>query len=100
MRSSIPGIVLALLLALAPGLAAAGEGCEGHAALSTVEHIFVMADQNGDGALSPAEYGSAGLEGYGVSFQETDADGNGETSLDEYIEIYERHHPDEERVSL
>ena len=66
--------------------AGGGHGC------GVVEHIFEMADQDSDGALSPDEYDAAGLERYGVTFEQTDANGDGETTLAEYLELYERYH--------
>jgi len=60
---------------------------------SVVQHIFDVSDQDQDGALSLEEYDEAGLERYGVTFEQTDADGDGKTSLAEYLELYEAHHP-------
>ena len=81
-------IVIALLLA-APS-AWAGSGC---GETSAVQHIFDAADENGDGALTRAEYEAAGLQGFGVSFADSDLDGDGLTSLDEYQTLYDLHHP-------
>ena len=52
-----------------------------------------ISDTDGNGSLSRVEYEEAGLERYGVSFDEYDANGDGETSFDEYIALYEKHHP-------
>jgi hypothetical protein len=77
--------------AAVPLVATAGGGhCGGD---SVVQHIFDMADQDRDGALSRDEYVEAGLERYGVSFEETDANADGVTSMAEYLELYQRHHP-------
>lgn len=61
--------------------------------IATVEHIFEMADSDRSGWLSPAEYAEARLESFGVSFAECDANGDGRTTLYEYLQLYVRHHP-------
>jgi hypothetical protein len=65
----------------------------GEDALGVAGHLFDMSDTNADGVLSPEEFDAAGLERYGVTFSEFDADGNGETSVDEYFDLFEFHHP-------
>jgi hypothetical protein len=70
--------------------ASAGSGCDG---ASVVQHIFDAADEDGSGTLSRAEYEAAGLQDFGLSFADSDLDGDGETSLDEYESLYEMHHP-------
>lgn len=80
-------------LVLAPGAALAGEGCTGD--FDVVTHIFETSDADGNGTLSPEEFEQAGLARYGVSFDAYDTDGDGQTSLDEYHEIYDAHHPAE-----
>lgn len=82
--------IIALLAILAAQVASAGDG---HDATAVVEHIFEMADRDGDGRLSPEEYEKAGLQRFGVSFDESDLDSDGETSLAEYLELYHLHHP-------
>lgn len=77
-------------LALGTSSAWAGAGCEG---ASVVQHIFDSADEDGSGTLSQAEYEGAGLQDFGLSFVDSDLDGDGETSLDEYESLYEMHHP-------
>ena len=52
-----------------------------------------MAGRDGDGSLTRTEYEGAGLQRFGVSFDESDTDADGSTSLAEYVERYERHHP-------
>ena len=69
----------------------AGEGC-GQDASGVAQHIFDVSDTDENGALSRAEYTAAGLERYGVSFDAFDENGDGETSLDEYLDLFERHH--------
>jgi hypothetical protein len=64
----------------------------GHDARSIVTHIFNEADSDGNGTLSPDEYAAAALERYGVRFEDCDRDANGETTLEEYLELYESHH--------
>ncbi len=93
------GTIAAAVLA-AGALSTASLAGEGYHAQQVVEHIFDVADQDQSGTLSSAEYAEAGLERYGVSFDETDTDGNGETSLEEYLELYERHHPAEDRAGI
>ncbi len=86
-------LILSILIAIASffGTAAwAGPGC---GATSMVQHIFDKADEDGDGALTQAEYEGAGLQEYGVSFADSDLDGDGVTSLDEYQRLYDQHHP-------
>ena len=95
----IATVVATGLAALAlPASAVAGEGCGG--GLSIVQHIFEMADGDRSGGLSPAEYEAAGLERFGVTFAESDINGDGETSQAEYFELYERHHSGDDRVSI
>ena len=66
-------------------------------AAAVVEHIFEQADRDGDGSLTPAEFEGAGLGNYGVSFDDSDLNGDGEVSMAEYLEIYHRHHPPYDR---
>ena len=77
--------------------AVAGGSCQG---ASVVQHIFDEADENGDGFLDEAEYEAAGLQDFGLSFADSDLDGNGETSLDEYETLYEMHHPSEPEAEV
>jgi hypothetical protein len=82
----------AALLASSP--AAAGSGCSaGKDGSSIVYDLFDAADRDHDGLLTRAEYEDAGLQGYGVSFSESDLNADGTTSLEEYLELYLRHHP-------
>ena len=71
---------------------ASAEGCAKDAE-SVVQHIFDEADQDRDGNLTRSEYEAAGLQDFGVSFDESDTDANGGTSIAEYLELYKRHHP-------
>ena len=82
--------IIALLAMTAGPAALAGEG---HDPERVVQHIFQTADRDQDGLLSPDEYAAAGLEGFGVPFEDSDLDGDGATSADEYLELYLRHHP-------
>ena len=87
-------VSFALAALVLPTLASAGEGCGGSmSAASIVEHIFDTADADQDGSLTQTEYEAAGLESYGVTFEQSDLDGDGGTSIDEYLELYESHHP-------
>ncbi|MDJ0852502.1 MAG: hypothetical protein QNK04_29370 [Myxococcota bacterium] len=97
MRRIIVLATAAFAIGVLPITAGAGEG---HDPRFVVEHIFDVADQDQSQTLSSEEYAAAGLERYGVSFEETDANGDGETSLDEYLELYERHHPGDARVGI
>ena len=86
-------VILALALFAVP-LGASAEGCEGAKdAVSVVQHIFDQADRDQDGILTQTEYEQAGLQHYGVTFQQSDLDGDGRTSLEEYLALYESHHP-------
>lgn len=82
----------AALLFSTPSLALAGDEC-GDGAIDIVRHIFEQADRDHDGGLTRAEYEAAGLQSYGVTFEQSDLDGDGRTSADEYLELYRRHHP-------
>jgi EF hand len=64
-------------------------------ARSVVGHLFETADVDRSGTLSPAEYGEAELDAYGVGFEASDRNGDGETTLEEYLDLYERHHPND-----
>lgn len=79
----------AAILLWAPA-ARSGAGCEGE---SVVLRIFEEADEDASGALTAGEYAAAGLERFGVSFEQSDLDGDGVTTLEEYLELYEAHHP-------
>ena len=68
----------------------AGPGCDG---ASVVEHDFDEADADDDGLLVREEYEAAGLEQFGVTFEQSDLDGDGVTTFDEYLDLYEAHHP-------
>ena len=70
---------------------ASAEGCAKDAE-SVVQHIFDEADQDRDGNLTRSEYEAAGLQEFGVSFEASDTDANGSTSIAEYLELYKRHH--------
>lgn len=88
MRLIVP---LALAALATAGPASAGDGCAGSAE-AKVQHIFDAADGDGSGGLTRNEYESAGLQDFGVSFEESDSDGNGETTLEEYLDLYHRTH--------
>jgi Ca2+-binding EF-hand superfamily protein len=80
----------ALALVFVPASALAGDGCG--SGFDVVTHIFETSDRDGSGTLSPEEFEQAGLARYGVSFGAYDTNGDGEASLDEYREIYDRYH--------
>lgn len=95
-----PGLLAALALlgvVLLPGAALAGDAYDARA---MVVHIFETADADGDGALTRAEYEAANLQRFGVSFEQSDLDSDGATSQAEYLELYDRHHGGQDRVSL
>lgn len=75
-------------LVVAPPMPARG----GYDAIAVVTHIFTAADADESGALSPLEYADAALGRFGISFADCDADSDGEIVVDEYIELYKRHH--------
>ena len=60
---------------------------------SIAAHIFDMSDSNADGFLTPTEFADSGLERYGIPFDEYDANGDGEASADEYLDLFDIHHP-------
>lgn len=92
------GTAVTILALLAVPSVPTEAGSCGDDAVAIVEHIFKSADSNQDGILTPAEYEGAGLERFGVTFAESDADGDGLLTLEEYVELYERHHPSGEEV--
>jgi hypothetical protein len=79
---------------LATSSTAYAGGCEsGYDPVDVVQHIFNAADQDADGLLTQLEYEDAGLQVYGVTFEESDLDADGATSMQEYLLLYEFHHP-------
>lgn len=84
----------ALALWMAP-TAIAGNEQDGR---SIVAHLFELADADGSGALDADEYEQADLSAYGVSFEDCDGNADGETTLEEYLELYDRHHPPGQEV--
>jgi len=85
----------ALTLLVFPGFASAGGSCDRS---DVASHIFDVSDTDRSGTLSRQEYLEAGLERYGVSFEEYDANGDGEASFDEYLDVYDRYHPGVEQI--
>lgn len=85
-------------LALLPVYLTAANASAGSDARAVVQHIFEMADENRDGSLDRSEYEAAGLQRYGVTFEQSDANADGETTMEEYLELYERHHPPADRT--
>ncbi len=92
----LPCLITGLLVAAS---ADAGGCMSSDSSVGIVKHIFDRADQDQDGVLTPAEYEEAGLQSYGVTFEQSDTDADGTTSLDEYIELYQKHHPTSEEGS-
>jgi hypothetical protein len=93
MRLVVP-LTLAALLGAGPAFA--GEGCG--SAEARVQRIFDSADADHSRSLDRAEYEGAGLQDFGASFEETDANGDGSTSLEEYLDLYDRTHPPVDRT--
>lgn len=88
-------------LALSSALSSAGaDAGEGHDPIAVVEHIFATSDLDGSGTLSRVEYAHAHLERFGVSFDQCDADGDGEVTLPEYLDVYLRFHPSPDRRKI
>jgi len=84
---------LAMALLATSSTAYAG-GCEsGYDPVDVVRHIFNTADQDENGLLTQLEYEDAGLQRYGVTFEQSDLDADGATSMQEYLLLYEFHHP-------
>ena len=92
--TTIAAIALGTIASPIPVLAS---GCEADAA-SIAAHIFDMSDADADGYLRPDEVVNAGLERYGMSFDDYDANGDGETSVDEYFDLFDAHHPPTEAI--
>ena len=91
------------LITFASLFVAAGANAEGGCSskpdpVSVVQNIFEKADRDGDGLLTQAEYEGAGLQNFGVSFAASDTNSDGTTSLEEYVELYEQHHPPVEDI--
>ena len=87
-------LLLATAVAISYASNASAEGCQSSRdAVSVVKHIFDAADRNRDGLLTQVEYEEAGLQNFGVPFSESDANSDGTTSIDEYMALYQRHHP-------
>ncbi len=87
---------LALTLAVAPTLV---WGFDGNAR-AAVRSLFDGADRDQSGVLSEQEYLEANLDRYGVAFEVADADGDGGTTLAEYVALFERHHPTGQKSRL
>lgn len=87
--SAIVAIFAALSMA---GVAATAQAFDADAR-ETVRSLFRSADRDRDGSLSEEEYLDAELDRYGVSFDRSDANGDGGTTLAEYVALFERHHP-------
>lgn len=90
---------IAFLGFLLPASLAQASGCQGDAS-DVATHIFDASDTDANGALSAEEYANAGLERYGVSFEAFDANADGETSLDEYLDLFEQHHPPTDGIEI
>lgn len=88
--SSLTFLAILLGCFLFAPMAFAGGGCDG---LSTVSHIFDEADEDQSGSLTADEYEAAALDQFGVTFEQSDLDGDGVTTYDEYLDLYEAHHP-------
>jgi len=94
--STVPATLTALALLAAQPASAGGP----RDPIAVVEHIFAMADADGSGALTREEYAAARLERYGVTFDACDFDGDGETTLTEYLDVYLRFHPSADRSKI
>lgn len=91
MKTNFALALVGTCLGISLPVAAAEAGCGGDG-VAMVTRLFEAADRDGNGALSPDEYEAAQLERYGVSFGESDLDGSGSTSLEEYLDLYRHHH--------
>jgi hypothetical protein len=87
--TTITALALGTIASPIPVLAS---GCEAEAA-SIAAHIFDMSDADADGHLSLDEFANAGLERYGMSFDDYDANSDGQASVDEYFDLFDAHHP-------
>ena len=52
--------------------------------------MMAMMDTDENGSLSASEYENAGLQRYGVSFEQSDADADGRTTKAEYLELKQK----------
>lgn len=85
--------LLAFVAALSIGGATATARAFEEDARAKVRDLFQSADRDRNGSLSEEEYLDAELNRYGVSFDRSDANGDGSTTLAEYVALFERHHP-------
>ncbi len=96
------GIVCGILgaaLAMPVASTRAGECNQGeYDAGGIAAHIFDISDLDQNEELSPSEYEAAELDRYGVSFEAFDANGDGATSFDEYMDLFEIHHAPKEVI--
>jgi len=92
--TTIVALSLAMIASPIPALAS---GC-GEDAGGIAAHIFDMSDSDADGFLSPDEFANAGLERYGMSFEDYDVNGDGAASVDEYFDLFDAHHPPAEVI--
>ena len=95
MRRTLVSLAVLALVA-APTSALAGGGCNSD--FDPATHLFETTDADGSGTISPEEFADAGLERYGLGFDAYDTDGDGEASLDEYLELFDRTHPVEDQI--
>lgn len=85
----LSNVVAAFLVSVVVSNSNAGETSDG---FSVVDHIFQTADTDQDGVLTRAEHDAAGLQKYGVKFEDFDANEDGSISISEYRTLYEKHH--------
>ena len=90
MRPPLAIACAALALSVVPSSARAGEGCN---TFDLATHIFETSDRDGSGSLSREEFEAAGLARYGMPFEAYDANGDGQASLEEYLDLFDRYHP-------
>ena len=86
MKNSVLALAAALSLAAVPVRADGGHGC-GQALQAEIPALFVQADADGDGSLTPDEFKTfkqlVAEKRTELMFQRLDANGDGKVTLDE-----------------
>ena len=89
----LPTFAYALCACATVSWSSAASADKGMDALAIAEHIFAMTDIDKDGSMSLQEYSDAGLDQYGVSFEDFDLDEDEGITLAEYRSLFLKLHP-------
>lgn len=100
MKPSQKTILLAAACALAIASPCAAMEHAGPHARAQVGQLFKQSDADGNGSLSKEEFQAARLAEYGVGFETFDANSDGRITLAEYLALFERYHPSEHQPEL